>query len=255
MIPSNLPDGMRLSVMPLTEDKNTPPRYFSTSPYEYFSISLNEGDVFQHADLDGYVLFFYSAIGNGTLHVDGADKSINEGGSALVENNLSVRAVGGGGNVLIAGSKRDVKRPDSVLLTESGKHYKVNKPWGHELWFNSDDPDFCFKEVFISAGNRTSLQYHQFKSETILLVRGTSDVEYQAHPDVLIDDVTSKHLGTYRATPITNIDITPNTLHRVSAVTDVLLYEVSTPHFDDVIRIHDDSNRQHGRITTEHKNS
>jgi hypothetical protein len=44
----------------------------------------------------------------------------------------------------------------------------------------------------------------------------------------------------------------PGILHRLEAISDVLLYETSTPHLDDVVRVTDDSKRPHGRIEKEH---
>jgi hypothetical protein len=44
----------------------------------------------------------------------------------------------------------------------------------------------------------------------------------------------------------------PGILHRLEAITDILLYETSTPHLDDVVRVTDDSKRPNGRIEQEH---
>jgi len=49
------------------------------------------------------------------------------------------------------------------------------------------------------------------------------------------------------------VDVPPNAVHRVEALTDIVLYETSTPHLDDVIRIQDDAARKNGRILTEHE--
>jgi len=52
--------------------------------------------------------------------------------------------------------------------------------------------------------------------------------------------------------PISSIDVVPGVLHRLEALTNILLYETSTPHLDDVVRVADDSMRPHGRIEQEH---
>ena len=36
------------------------------------------------------------------------------------------------------------------------------------------------------------------------------------------------------------IDVNPKTIHRIEAITDLILFETSTPHLDDVIRLQDD---------------
>ena len=47
--------------------------------------------------------------------------------------------------------------------------------------------------------------------------------------------------------------VEPPKKHRVMAITDIILQEVSTPEVDDVIRISDDSGRGSGKIEHEHK--
>ena len=47
--------------------------------------------------------------------------------------------------------------------------------------------------------------------------------------------------------------IKPPSKHRVVALTDLILQEVSTPEVDDVIRIEDDTKRGNGKILSEHK--
>jgi len=49
------------------------------------------------------------------------------------------------------------------------------------------------------------------------------------------------------------VDVMPMSVHRLQALTDILLCEVSTPELDDVVRISDDSGRQDGRVESEHK--
>ena len=47
--------------------------------------------------------------------------------------------------------------------------------------------------------------------------------------------------------------IKPGYIHRVIALTDLLMIEASTLELDDVFRIQDDSNRGHGKIDSEHR--
>ena len=48
------------------------------------------------------------------------------------------------------------------------------------------------------------------------------------------------------------VNVNNYAIHRIKAVSDIILYEVSTPHLDDVIRLADDKKRKDGRIFTEH---
>ena len=47
--------------------------------------------------------------------------------------------------------------------------------------------------------------------------------------------------------------VVPPRKHRVIALTDLILQEVSTPEVDDVVRIEDDAGRGDGRIAGEHQ--
>ena len=47
--------------------------------------------------------------------------------------------------------------------------------------------------------------------------------------------------------------IKPGYIHRVIALTDLLMIEASTLELDDVFRLQDDANRSHGKIDSEHK--
>jgi choline kinase/quercetin dioxygenase-like cupin family protein/thiamine kinase-like enzyme len=121
---------------------------------------------------------------------------------------------------------------------------RVEKPWGWEQWFALND-HYCYKRIFIKAGTRTSLQYHKFKVETNYVISGKAEV-WLENDDGIIEKKIMKS-GDF-------FDVAPPKQHRVVALTDVILQEVSTPHVDDVIRVEDDSNRPDGRIESEHLN-
>jgi len=63
----------------------------------------------------------------------------------------------------------------------------------------------------------------------------------------------NKDIDRIKINPISSVDVVPNVIHRVESISDILLYETSTPHLNDVIRIADDSKRASGRIETEHQ--
>ena len=48
------------------------------------------------------------------------------------------------------------------------------------------------------------------------------------------------------------VNVNNYAVHRLKAISDILLYEVSTPHLNDVIRLADDKKRKDGRIAKEH---
>ena len=108
-----------------------------------------------------------------------------------------------------------------------------------------------FKKIFLKAGNKTSLQYHRRKRETNLLLQGSANL-YYCNRQMELAKVTSADVDKEELGAVTSIDIVPNTLHRLEAITDILLFEVSTPDLDDVVRVSDDSGRGDGRIASEH---
>lgn len=142
----------------------------------------------------------------------------------------------------------------------------VEKPWGYEKWIQpgSDTYPFVLKQLLLKAGNRTSLQVHQFKSESIIILSGTGtlltfdkffDCERflnNGYSEQEIDHI--KHnLRSISLEANVVFHTPPGTVHRMIAETDLLYIEASTQELDDVVRLQDDKNRIHGRIDSEHK--
>lgn len=117
----------------------------------------------------------------------------------------------------------------------------VEKPWGKEHWLELNDK-YCYKRIYINAGHRTSLQYHHYKLETNYIISGHAYV-YLENEDGVIE---KKAMGRDEF-----FTVLPMRKHRIEAVTNVILQEVSTPEVNDVIRVEDDTNRPNGRIDTE----
>lgn len=142
----------------------------------------------------------------------------------------------------------------------------VSKPWGEEKWIQPGSNDFPFvlKQLTLLAGNRTSLQVHKQKSESIIILEGTGrlltyfqffDCEKFINNQYSKQDLDfiKNNLSDLPLCPGTIIHTPPGSIHRMIAVTDLLYIEASTTELDDVIRLQDDNNRQHGRIDGEHK--
>lgn len=104
----------------------------------------------------------------------------------------------------------------------------VGKPWGHELiWAHTDR--YVGKILHINKGESLSYQYHVVKDETIRLLTGALEM------DVECDGVRQ----TLRLQPGDCLHIVPGMKHRMSAVEDCDVLEVSTPELDDVVRLED----------------
>jgi mannose-6-phosphate isomerase-like protein (cupin superfamily) len=110
----------------------------------------------------------------------------------------------------------------------------VPKPWGHEtIWARG--PGYVGKILFVRRGHALSLQYHREKEETIRVLSGALDFEYGAE---------GEPLTCVRLAPGEGWHIPPGLRHRMTAVEDTEVLEVSTPQLDDVVRLDD----RYGRV-------
>ena len=110
---------------------------------------------------------------------------------------------------------------------------RVEKPWGEELWLAHNEA-YAFKIIRLNKGARTSLQYHEQKRETIYIDQGAVVAELEDEHGNMVESI----LGAGDL-----IDNPPRRKHRLEALEDTRLIEVSTPHLDDVVRVEDDYER------------
>jgi mannose-6-phosphate isomerase-like protein (cupin superfamily) len=112
---------------------------------------------------------------------------------------------------------------------------RVSKPWGYELIFAHTDK-YVGKILHVDQGHSLSLQYHEMKDETLYVVRGELRLTIESDGDrreVMLREGEAFH-------------IPPRLIHRMEAVVDTDVAEVSTIELDDVIRLED----RYGRAGT-----
>ena len=109
---------------------------------------------------------------------------------------------------------------------------RVAKPWGYELHWAVTER-YVGKVLHVNAGQALSLQYHNRKEETILLWSGRLLFEIQEG-----DRLVRRELK-----PGDRVHVTPKTVHRMTAIDDCDIFEVSTPEIDDVVRLEDNYGR------------
>lgn len=111
---------------------------------------------------------------------------------------------------------------------------RVEKPWGWELvWAEAEV--YAGKLLFVRAGESLSLQYHEQKDESWLVQEGRARLEVgQVDGD----------LETVEIAPGDAFRFRPGTVHRVTAIEDTLVIEVSTPDLADVVRLEDAYGRE-----------
>ena len=105
----------------------------------------------------------------------------------------------------------------------------VDKPWGREIWY-AHEQQYAGKILEVKKGGILSLQKHERKIETMYLQSGRIRYHYNG---VDFDFPAGSC-----------ITIHPGDVHRVEALEDSVILEVSTPHLDDVIRLED----RYGRV-------
>jgi len=111
---------------------------------------------------------------------------------------------------------------------------RVEKPWGYELiWALSEE--YAGKLLSVNAGQQLSLQFHRQKDESWYLLEGVAELEFAAPGEKTTTAEVVRPGAAFR--------IRPGTVHRIRALEDVLMLEVSTPHLDDVVRLEDDYGR------------
>ena len=112
---------------------------------------------------------------------------------------------------------------------------RVEKPWGHELiWAIADD--YVGKTLFVRAGQSLSLQFHNEKDESWYVESGRAELE--------LGDAGQGILNTEVILPGACFRFRPGTVHRLTAIEDTTILEVSTPQLDDVVRLEDKYGRE-----------
>jgi len=105
---------------------------------------------------------------------------------------------------------------------------RVEKPWGYELhWAKTDR--YVGKVIHVNKGHALSLQYHNLKDETIFLWSGK----------ILFEIEEDGQLVGREMAPGESVHVTPKTVHRMTAIEDSDIMEVSTPELHDVVRLED----------------
>ena len=107
---------------------------------------------------------------------------------------------------------------------------RVEKPWGWELiWAQTDT--YVGKLLFVAAGHSLSLQFHRVKDESWYVESGRAELELGEGGNAVLKKEVVLPGACFR--------FVPGTVHRVRALEDTLIAEVSTPHLDDIVRLED----------------
>lgn len=113
---------------------------------------------------------------------------------------------------------------------------RVEKPWGYELHWVTPDAPYMGKILHINQGARLSLQLHDEKQESWLLMQGKAAVIWENAQGELIQ--TELQPGQGYSTKL-------GQRHRLVGLTDCDVVEVSTPELGTTWRLDDDYARPH----------
>lgn len=116
-----------------------------------------------------------------------------------------------------------MNQPDSPAVPVAAPKI-VPKPWGREIWYAHEDR-YAGKVLEVTKGHALSLQKHERKKETMYLQSGRllyhfNGVDFEMEAGQCIT-------------------INPGDVHRLEALEDAVILEVSTPELDDIIRLED----------------
>ena len=239
------------NIVKYLNSNNGQQNFTSDGPYEYFIFKSLANNKIIIDNLKSFTVYVLKLNKNSKLNINNF-KEYEQGDCIQFENSIAeIFFEDDNIEILVAGTKKShPEKIKKILHTKSEDIYKVVKPWGHELWINRQHPCYALKQIYIKKGTKTSLQYHHFKQETNVLFDGVGKLHYRLDDK---EDFVNPKIGSVEIKSFCSVDVHPPTIHRLEAVSNLLLYEVSTPHLDDVIRIEDDAKRPDGRLESEHE--
>lgn len=183
---------------------------------------------------------------NSTLEVeiDNENFELSEGSFVYVDGINRIDVLNLSQCLLCGSSFKNIKKGIKVGMIQGQK--VVKKPWGKEYWIHLGEK-FCLKLLSIKGEERTSLQFHDLKVETHYIHKGELELSFNENSELDIENLDKVILEAQNVVHIPN-----KVLHRTKAIKDTLIFEVSTPHPNDVIRVEDDKQRGNNRVQEEH---
>lgn len=113
---------------------------------------------------------------------------------------------------------------------------RVDKPWGYELHWVPADAPYMGKIIHINKGAKLSLQIHDEKQESWLVMNGQAAVIWENAQGELVQ--TELQPGQGYSTQL-------GQRHRLMGITDCDVIEVSSPELGTTWRLEDDYARPH----------
>jgi mannose-6-phosphate isomerase len=128
----------------------------------------------------------------------------------------------------------DPNQFDKSKFTNTSYSRRVPKPWGYEIHWVPDNEPYMGKILHVDAGKRVSLQIHDQKKESWIIMQGQAKVLWDNPQGELIETILEPGKGY-----TTQI----GQRHRLVGITDCDILEVSTPELGTTYRLDDDYKR------------
>lgn len=114
------------------------------------------------------------------------------------------------------------------------RHF-IEKPWGAEDWLVKNE-HYVVKHLYINPKEQISLQYHNEKHETMIVLEGMGQLRIgrEGLAEMETEDSTCDYQTITEGDIIT---IPPKTIHQIRAYTGLKILEISTPQTEDLVRV------------------
>jgi mannose-6-phosphate isomerase len=132
---------------------------------------------------------------------------------------------------------QEIPKFDPASFSTNSYVRRIEKPWGYELHWVPEGAPYMGKLIHINEGSRLSLQVHDEKQESWMLIAGNASVIWENNEGDLIE--TNLQSGVGYSTKV-------GQKHRLKGLAggcDII--EVSTPELGTTWRLEDDYKRPH----------
>ena len=119
-------------------------------------------------------------------------------------------------------------------FSTEGYQEKIEKPWGYELIYTPKNMPQAGKILFVRSGQKLSLQYHESKEETLCLFSGQARIWLENSAGA-IEKINME--------PQCGYSVVSGQRHRIEAMEDSFIIEVSSPEKGKTVRIEDEYSR------------
>jgi mannose-6-phosphate isomerase len=131
-------------------------------------------------------------------------------------------------------SPKNLPKFDPSAFKNDAYVKRYDKPWGHELHWVTADAPYMGKLLHLKAGHRFSLQLHDQKQESWFVISGRVLMTWDDKSGSLVETELETGKG---------YSIVAGQRHRMKAITDAVIIEVSTPESGTTWRLEDDYSR------------